>query len=238
MGMMRVAGALSLVALLWAGCGDGKGSGSLPKDLTARHFALLDQAWGPESPETLQRFLEVRKEMKDYYDRYREGIQQWALREASTTPTYGQTVLGLMAMRQRVDEVLPQHQLTFDDFQRLTFLVYGRWLRAVQEGPPPERRVLRILREMEIGVDRTLAQNPPANPKELSVLETRLASIRHQAKCIEPFGRMDKLKTLDRLDPDTKIWLEAHRQEVEELSFGFFDTAAPPREEEKGPPKR
>lgn len=226
---------LVLAPAILAGCGLGSGRPELPENPVARHEALLNQAWGPESAQDLQKYLDLRRELKDTYDQFQDGIQQWSLREAGTAPLFGPAVLGVMNLRRRLDELLPKYGLTFEDYQRLTFLVYGRWVRAVADDPPPERRILRSLREMEIGVERTLAHNPPENETERLALENRLASIRHQARCVEPFGRMDKAATLERIDPETRVWMDEHREEIQKLSFGYFDTAAPPREETAAP---
>lgn len=201
----------------------------LPEDPAARWVALLDRAWGPESPATLQTYLGVRRALKPLVERHAEGIEQWSLREVSTRPLLGQAVLGVAMVRKSLDEELKTARLDLDDYTRLTLLVYGRWLRAVRPDPLPEARVLRTLQEVQIGLERQLAANPPEQPSEKRRLEERLAAVAFQARYLAPLATADKTKTLTSIDKETAAWLEAHRKDIEDLDFGLFDTAVPPR---------
>ncbi len=216
-----------LLALLVAGCAEKLAPE--PEDPTEHFFWSLERAWGPESPETLEKYLEVREALQPIYEQYEEGIQQWALRELGTKPTFGPSLLGMLRMRRERDRLLEEKGLTLPDWERLTILVYGRWLRAVRPDPPPEKRLVRILGELEIGLERHLRNNPPEDPREKKRLEERLAAVRHQRRCLVPFGEMDKEKVLARIDPATRKWLEEHRDRIEAVDFRLLDTAPPPR---------
>jgi hypothetical protein len=218
-----------------SGAGCGAFEPRLPDDPTARHEAIARAAWGPESPETLQKYLESRAALDPIYRNYEDGIQNWALREAATGRVFGPTLIGVASMRKRIDDEAGQRGLTFDDYQRLTILVYGRWLRATRDPPVPEERVVRTLKEIEVGLARQLEN--AAHSDDVSIdtaaLEARLASVRHQAKYLEPYATMDRQATLDAIDPATRAWLGEHRAEIEKLDWAYFDTVPPPRAEEK-----
>ncbi len=226
--------ALALAVLL-AGCGSGPGPE--PEDPTEHFFWSLDRAWGPESPETLEKYLEVREALAPIYRQYEEGIQQWALRELGTRPTFGPSLLGMLRMRRERDRLLQEKGLSLPDWERLTILVYGRWLRAVRPDPPPEKRLVRVLGELEVGLARHLRNNPPEDPRERARLRERLAAVRHQRRCLAPFGEMDKAAVLARIDPATRKWLEDHRERIEAVDFRLLDTAPPPRKK-SAPPQR
>lgn len=229
-----------LVALLAAlgamgGAGCGAFAPRLPRDPVARHEAIAATAWGPESAEALQAFLESKRALKPTYDDYEDGIQNWSLREAATGRVFGPSLIGVVSMRKRLDDEAAKRGLTFDDFQRLTILVYGRWLRASRPGPVPEEGVVRTLKEMEVGLTRQLALASSSDDISIDIaaIRSRLDSIRHQLRFLEPYATMDKEATLAAIDPATRSWLEQHRQEVEALDWRFFDTAPPPRPDPK-----
>lgn len=217
------------------GAGCGAFAPRLPDDPVARHEAIAAAAWGPESPEALQKYFESRRALKATYDDYEDGIQNWALREAATGRVFGPTLIGVASMRKRVDDEAARRGLTFDDFQRMTILIYGRWLRASRPGPVPEEGVVRTLKEMEVGLTRQLALAAASGDISIdtAALQARIDSIRHQVKFLEPYATMDKKATLDAIDPATRAWLEEHRKEVEDLDWLYFDTAPPPRSEPK-----
>ena len=225
----RVLLAVVLLALAVAACA-GPGAGPEPEDPTEHFFWSLERAWGPESPEILEKYLEVREELKPIYEEYEDGIQQWALRELGTRPTFGPSLLGMLRMRRERDRLLEEKGLSLPDWERLTILVYGRWLRAVRPDPPPEKRLVRVLGELEVGLSRRLANDPPEDPRERKKLEERLAAVRHQRRCLVPFGEMDKEATLAAIDPATRAWLEDHRDRIEAVDFRLLDTAPPPRQ--------
>ncbi|GAB4224219.1 MAG: hypothetical protein Kow0062_25620 [Acidobacteriota bacterium] len=233
---MRRAFVTALVAALaLTGCA-GAGSPSLPDDDTARREILLRRAWGPEPPDVLERYLAVREQIAPRFRKYETGLTQMALREASSRAMFGKAVLGAALMRKDLDRALEQAGLTFADWERLTILVYGRWLRAVRGTDPPERRVARILQELEVAIARHLENAPPADPDERRALEDRLASVRHQLRFTAPFALLDPERTLAAIDPDTRRWLEEHRERIESLDFGVFDTMAPPRDRPRPAP--
>ena len=202
-------------------------------DPVAKYRILLRTAWGPESPENLEKFLEIRQALSKYVfdDRYQNGIQQWALREAGTMPSFGPALFGVISMRRKTDEMLKERGLEMKDFQRMTMLVYGRWLRAVREDPPPENELSRALLELEAGLERHLEHNPPEESKKRAKLADRLAAVKHQLEYLRPFvmDQGTKRQVLARIDAGTRDWLEGHREQIESLDFRFFDTAPPPR---------
>ncbi|MFN7964500.1 MAG: hypothetical protein U0V87_02285 [Acidobacteriota bacterium] len=202
---------------------------SLPSDASQRTLVLMEQAWGPESADTLQKFLKVRQELKPVFEANAEAIEQHSLREASTRPLLIGAIKGLFELRRVVDSELKTQGLTMDDYQRLTILVYGRWLRSVRTEDPPEKRITRVLQELEVAVSRRVANDLFGSPKEKQSEQDRLASIRHQLQFVAAFGLADKSATLARIDGPTKSWLEQHRKEIEDADFGLFDTAAPER---------
>ena len=224
---MIAVGCLFAAGLL-AGCAARDGR-ALPEDDAARREVLLRTAWGPETPETLEKYLGVRERIAPRFHKYEEGLTQMALREASSRAMLGKALMGAGLLRRELDRALEQAGLTYADWERLTILVYGRWLRAVRDEDPPERRVARILQELEAAIGRHLENNPPADPRERAELEERLASVRHQLRFIAPYALLDKARTLEAIDPETRQWLDEHREQVERLSFGVFDTMAPPR---------
>jgi hypothetical protein len=194
-----------------------------------RAWKLMNAAWGPEETEVLQKYLEIRTELKPVFETHREGLTNHALREASVRPTIGAGVIGLLEMKNALEKLLREKGLTIDDYLRLTCLVYGRWLRAVRSDDPPERRVVRMLQELEFALSRRLRQNPPESPAERSKLEDRLDAVRYQLKFVAPFGLIDRAAVLARIDAGTKAWLESKRAQLEAADFGVFDTAAPER---------
>jgi hypothetical protein len=202
---------------------------SLPSDHIQHTLMLMNRAWGPESPDTLQKYLEVRQALKPVYAANADGLEQHSLREASTRPILIAALKGLLDMRREADAQLATRGLTMDDYLRLTILVYGRWLRAVRSEDPPEKRVTRVLQELEVAVSRRLEHSTPGSPNELKGEQDRLASIRHQLRFVAPYGIADKTATLARLDTATKTWLEQHQAEIQECDFRLFDTAAPER---------
>jgi hypothetical protein len=217
------------------GAGCGAFAPRLPDDPVARHEAIAAIAWGPESPEALQKFLDSKQALKATYDNYEDGIQNWSLREAATGRAFGPTLIGVASMRKRLDGEAAKRGLTVDDLQRMTILVYGRWLRASRPGPVPEEGVVRTLKEMEVGLTRQLAKAAASGDVSIdtAAIQARIDSIRHQVKFLEPYATMDKKATLEAIDPATRGWLEAHRKEVEALDWLYFDTAPPPRSEPK-----
>jgi len=194
---------------------------------------LLVEAWGPETPETLEAFLKVREGIQESYLKHEVPIQQWALREASTMPTIGPSIFAVLNIAREVRDLCEEHGLSYRDYQRLTYLVYGRWLRAVREEKPREALLVRVLQELEIGLARRIDNNPPEDERELQKLHTRLASVRHQIEFVQPFAFKDKQAVLEHIDPVTKTWLEQERERIEGLDFRFFDTAPPPRDREE-----
>jgi hypothetical protein len=221
---------LALFVLGAAGCAaPAEADGDLPEDPSERHLALLHRAWGPESPETLEHYLATREQIVDRYRKFEHGLRQLALREASTQPLFGPALLGAGMLRKDLENALEERGLTFADYQRLTMLVYGRWLRAVRDQPLPERRVVRVLQELEAALERRLERNPPEAPEERAQLENRLASVRHQKRFVSEYIRYEPVEVLERIDPATRSWLEEHRARIEDLDFGLFDTMAPPR---------
>lgn len=208
--------------------GDGRGELS-PRE---EYFQLLDRAWGPEPPEKLEAFLVVREELRPIFERYHDGIIQWSLREAGTRPMFSAALFGVFKFRRELDQLLQEKVIDFDDYRRLSILVYGRWLRAVRDEVPPERHVARALQELDVGIERHLAHNPPATERERQALEERLAAVRHHLACVKhfAFSEADKREVIERIDPQTSAWLEQHRDRVEALDFGVFDTAPPSRE--------
>ncbi|RMG47543.1 MAG: hypothetical protein D6718_03425 [Acidobacteria bacterium] len=227
--MRGVRRALALAAALAAGAAV---AGESPAELQSR---LIDASFDPAAPEELEKFLEIRKALQPYYKEHSFDLTQWALREAGTIPMWG-SLLRVTVMRKKLDELLEQHGLSFEQYMRLTFLVYGRWLRAVSDRPSPEAKLVRELAELAVGLQRHLANNPPEDPKARDRLQERLAAVRHQIAFVAPFAyetAAQKKAVLDRLDPATVAWLEEHREEIERCDFGVFDTAPPPRD--KGP---
>ncbi len=206
-------------------------------DQAARYRRLLEQAWGPETPERLETYLGIRERLKPLFEQYGDGIMQWALREASTRPVMVQAQFGVLQLRHALNAELERTGLHDDDYLRLTLLVYGRWLRSVRDEDPPEKNTLRALQEMEVGLSRRLANNPPEGAAERKKLQGRLASVSFQARYIAPFALLDKAATLARIDAATRGWLEAHRARIEALDFGPLDTAAPPRTRPEAPPR-
>jgi hypothetical protein len=224
-----------LIAVLTGtgGAGCGAFAPRLPDDPEARYEAIALAAWGPESPEALRKYLESRSAVQETYDEYQDTIQNWALREAATGRSFGPALIGVASMRRKIDEEAAKRGLTLDDFQRMTILVYGRWLRASRPGPAPEAGVVRTLKEMEVGLTRQLALAAASGDVSIdtAALQARLDSVRHQARFLEPYATMDRKATLGAIDPATRTWLEEHRQEIEALDWTFFDTAPPPRSE-------
>ena len=196
------------------------------------YFRLLDRAWGPEPAEKLDAFLAVREELKPIFERYHDGMIQWSLREAGTRPMFSAALFGVFKFRRELDQLLQEKVIDFDDYRRLSILVYGRWLRAVRDEVPPERHLARSLQELDVGIERHLAHNPPGKARERQALEERLAAVRHHLACVKhfAFSEADKREVIERIDPRTRAWLEEHRARVEELDFGVFDTAPPSRE--------
>jgi hypothetical protein len=223
------AAALLLAAplLLVAGCRRSAGADETPAVRAARMF---ETAWGPERPDVLAKYLEVRRALKPVFERNAEAATQWALREASTRPMLLPAMFGVAQLRRTLDESLARTGLGSDDYMRLPLLVYGRWLRADRDEDPPETRVLRTLQEVALGSERHLRAHPPADPVERGKLAERFEAARFQARYVAPIAAMDRAATLARIDRPTAQWLEAHRKEIEELDFGLFDTAAPPRD--------
>lgn len=222
------AGRLAIALALVAGslhCGPPP----LPADPVSRYEALLNQAWGPESPAVLDKYLAVRKALQPKYQQFEEAMTQHSLRELSTRPLIGAALFALVTMRRDADKLLKEQQLSFDDYQRLTILVYGRWLRATRQEDPPEKRMVRSLQELQVALERRLANQPPTDADALNGLNERIASVRHQLHFTIPFGLMDKSATLAAIDPGTRNWLDEHRQEIEALDFRLFDTATPER---------
>jgi len=217
-----------------SGDGEGGDAGGEASDLIRMYSKAYASAWGPEKPEDLEAYLAVREAMEPIFAKRRRGVTQWALREAGTEPLLLEGILGVAEMRKQREEALEEHALVSEDYLRLTALVYGRWLRAVREADPPEKRLVRILREMKIGLARQLKNNPPDDEKELAEVERRLASVTHQVEWIAVFGDPEKEDTLSRIDAETRKWLEEHRERIEEFDFGLFDTAPPPRADAKG----
>jgi hypothetical protein len=211
---------------------DGAGDGSARIPASEKYQKLLGAAWGPEPESRLEAYLEIREELKPIFERYAEGIVQWSLREAGTRPMFAPALMGVFRIRRTIDEQVEQRSLDFEDYQRLTVLVYGRWLRAVRESTPPERAVARALQELEVGLTRQLQNNPPEDPREREQISDRLEAVRHHLRFVRhfAFSETDKQKVLDRIDPGTREWLEANRERIESLDFGVFDTAPPPRE--------
>lgn len=200
------------------------------EDPARRTARLMATAWGPESPAALEKYLAIRKELKPIYDRYQEGVVQWSLREAATRPSLTVALFGVMQLRRTLDEQLKKTGLTDEDYARMTMVVYGRWLRAVRTEDPPEKRPTRALQELAIGLERHLANNPPADEAERKKLEDHLAAVKFQVRYVAPYGLMDKAQTLAKLDKATVSWLEQHRADVEAVDMRLFDTAAPPRQ--------
>lgn len=190
---------------------------------------LLREAWGPESPETLQTYLDIRRAVESRFREHEDAITQLALRNAATRPVIGKAILGAGLLRGDIERELKEVGWTYSDFVRLNALVYGRWLRAVREGDPPEKRVVRVLSELQLGLRRQLDNNPPDNSRDLQSLRDELSSVEHQIEFLVPFAEMDKAVVLETIDEPTKAWLSEHREEIEELDFGYFDTVPPPR---------
>ncbi len=222
------AGIFLLLAGMAVACG-GAGAKNLPNDDTARREILLQVAWGPEQPDVLERYIAVREQIAPRFRKFETGLTQYALREAATRPVLGKALLGATLLRKDLETALKENELTFSDYERLTILVYGRWLRAVRGETPPEQRIARVLQELEVSIARHLENNPPEKRQERERLADRLASVRHQLRFIAPFALMKPDETLAAIDPATKQWLEEHRERIEELEFGVFDTMPPPR---------
>ncbi len=223
----------ALAGTVGAGCG--LLTPRLPDDPAARHEAIARTAWGPESPETLEKYLASRSALDPVYRNYEDGIQNWALREAATGRAFGPALIGVGSMSRKIETEAASRGLTSDDYQRLTVLVFGRWLRATRDGPIPEERVVRTLKEIEVGLARQLANAATSDDVSIdtAALEARLASVRHQAKFLEPYATMDKAATLEAIDPATRAWLEQHRKQIEALDWFYFDTIGPPRADAK-----
>jgi len=228
--MKRRATALALALLLAAPASTGCRGGSrpLPEEPNERQAAILARAWGPESPDTLEKYLEARGALAELYERQRDALQNWALREAATAMSLTGAVIGVSSMRRKAEQEMQRRGLNFDDFQRLTALVYIRWLRASRPGDPPEKPLVRALREIEVGISRQIDLVSGDPSADVERLERRLTSIRQQAGYLEPIAMMDKTATLERIDPSTRQWLEAHREQIEKLDWIYFDTAPPP----------
>jgi hypothetical protein len=212
---------------------EGQGAEASEQASAAEQYQeLLDSAWGPASPQELEAYLSVREALLPIFEKYADGIVQWALREAGTRPMFGKGLMGVFRMRGEIDDQLENQPLDFGDYRRLTVLVYGRWLRAVREEAPPERSVARALQELELGLSRQLENNPPEDERERAQLADRLAAVRHHLRFIRhfAFSEQDKREILERIDAATREWLGAHRERVASLDFGVFDTAPPSRE--------
>ncbi len=201
-------------------------------EVSQDYRVILDEAWGPETPDTLEKFLEVREGLLPIYEQHEMPIQQWALREAATAPTLGPSLFAVFNMAKKVRSLSSERGLSYGDFLRLTYLVYGRWLRATKDEPQQEVFLLRALRELEVGLDRHITNNPPEDEAELAKLVVRLASVRHQIDFLRPFAFTDKARVLARIDAKTRAWLEANRARIEKVDFRFFDTAPPPRDKD------
>lgn len=225
---LLVAGVLLAIAVP-AGRAAGPRDAAPRSNVAAHYVELLDRAWGPEPPERLAQFLEARRAIQPVYARYRDGIAQWALREASTRPLGYASIIGVLELRKALDAELARLGLSEDDYTRLAMLVYGRWLRAVRTEPAPEVHLLRSLQEIGVGLERQLKNHPPDDAATRAKLEDRLASVRFQARHVAVFALPAKAEVLARIDGATRQWLEAHRAEVEAVDFDLFDTAAPPR---------
>lgn len=195
-----------------------------------RRLALFDEAWGPESPEVLEKYLAVRQALQPRMTEYAGNVTQYALREASTHSALAPILMSVTLVRKKLEDALQAQGLEFDDYQRLTILVYGRWLRATSDSEPPEARVVRTLQEIEIGLSRQIAHGNFASEEERKEAETRHASVLHQARFLAPYAFMDKEAVLAGLDAGTVAWLESHRADFEEVDYGIFDTMAPQRE--------
>jgi hypothetical protein len=211
---------------------DATADASAQKPPAEKYRALLDEAWGPEPPHQLESYLEIREELLPIFKKYADGIVQWSLREAGTRPMFAPALLGVYRIRARIDEMVEERSLDFEDYRRMTILVYGRWLRAARESAPPERAVARALQELEVGLARRLDNNPPEDERERHQVADRLEAVRHHLRFIRhfAFSEEDKQKVLERIDPETREWLEAHRERIESYDFGVFDTAPPSRE--------
>lgn len=233
---LAVAAVLISAAACVPGGGNSGGGEPSAEDPVARHKWLFAKAWGPESPEVLASYLEVRKTIAPRFHQYEDGLRQYALREVSTQAIFGPAMLGATLMRRDLERALEEHGLTFTDYQRLTILVYGRYLRASRAEAVPETRLVRVLQELEIALSRRLANNSPQSDTERQGLEERLASVSHQRLFLSPYAAMNKERVLARIDPATKAWLDERRADIEALDFDIFDTLVPPREATKPAP--
>lgn len=225
------AAAVAPVQALAQAEGSPSGDGTAEKTAAERYEEWLAGAWGPAPPEKLEAFLEVREALLPIFEKYSDGIVQWALREAGTQPMFGPGLMGVFRMRREIDDQLADKPIDFADYRQLTILVYGRWLRSVREDAPPERAVARALKELEVGLSRQLENNPPEDEDQRSRISDRLDAVRHHLRFIRhfAFSEEDKREILERIDPQTREWLSAHRERIESLDFGVFDTAPPSR---------
>lgn len=228
---------IAALVVVTAGCAPGSSRSNLSDDPAERHRQLFEQAWGPEDPERLTAYLEAKAQIEPRFRQYEDALRQYSLREVSTQPLFGPAMLGANLLRRDLDTALEAHGLSFADYQRLTILIYGRWLRSVREEDPPEVRIVRVLQELELGLTRRLENNPPEG-QDRAKLEARLASVSHQRLFLSPYATQDKEAVLARIDAGTRGWLEANRAKIEALDFDTFDTMAPPRTkpEKPGPP--
>ncbi|UCF68577.1 MAG: hypothetical protein JSV80_04580 [Acidobacteriota bacterium] len=189
--------------------------------------------WGPESPELLETYLTIREKLVPTYEQAQDEVTRWALRELGTMGMFT-GVLRVALMRKQLQDLIDEAGIEFADYQRLTRLVYGRWLRAVRDEPSQEVRVVRLLRESYIGLDRQLRLNPPRDPERLAGVTDLRDAVAHHLRSIKPFALdtpEDKQAVLSRIDANTRAWLEQHRERIEAADFGIFDTAPPPRDE-------
>lgn len=240
---MRAWGRLGVFLLLVGlpfGVACQKGGGR-EEDAAAKYFRVLDSAWGPETPQNLEKFLAVREGLLPIYQSHANWINELALRHAGGGALNADGMLGLVLMSKEMEQQLTKQGLTDEEFSRMTMLVYGRWLRASSSAPLVETKALRSLQEQQEVIKRRLANNPPTDPQEMKALKRRLDGINYQIPFMAVWGLMDKKATLARIDPATAKWLTEHRSEIERLSFGDLDTAGPtpPGEEKKpaAPPK-
>ena len=198
---------------------------------SAEHrLALFEKAWGPESPETLEKYLAVRQAIQQRMEEYSGNVTQYALREASTHSALAPILMSVTLVRKGLEDALQAQGLEFDDYQRLTIMVYGRWMRASSEADAPEVRIVRTLQEIEVGLSRQIANGNFVDDDERELVESRHASVRHQARFLAPFAFMDKETVLAGLDAGTVAWLEERRADFEAVDYGIFDTMAPQRE--------
>lgn len=191
-------------------------------------WQTLEDAWGPESPEILEKYLAARESCVETYQDFEIQITNWSMGEIGSSGRASLAALSVARFQSEIDKALEAQGLSKSDYYRLTTLVYGRWLRSVRDVPPREIRMVRVLQELLVAASR-IQQRAERNG-EVRVAESAAQDVDLISKRIErlhPFAITDKAGVLSRIDAGTREWLAEHRDRIEAASFGVFDTVPP-----------